>query len=199
MNKGGGAVQAQENLEAGSAACRDLGLPFHLDGARAWNALRTTGEDWTQYGRRFDSISCVSRRDSEPRWGIILLGSRAFIEEAHRSRKVMGGGMRQVAFWPRPDCMPSSTTSMVWKKTTVALPPSVSASRPTERSRLWLRWRPTSSLPLCLRAGPQEMVEHFASHGVLCSAFGPDKVRWVTHLDFGRRTWRVLAAVDTWS
>ena len=37
-------------------------------------------------------------------------------------------------------------------------------------------------------------------HGVLCSAFGPDKVRWVTHLDFGEADLaRVLAAVDAWS
>ena len=44
------------------------------------------------------------------------------------------------------------------------------------------------------------MVEHFTSHGVLCSAFGPDKVRWVTHLDFGEEDLaRVLAAVDAWS
>ena len=36
--------------------------------------------------------------------------------------------------------------------------------------------------------------------GVLCSAFGPDKVRWVTHLDFGEDDLQqVLAAVDTWS
>ncbi|MED5336424.1 MAG: threonine aldolase family protein, partial [Bacteroidota bacterium] len=96
VNKGGGAVQAQADLEAGSAACRDLGLPFHLDGARAWNALRATGEDWTRYGRRFDSISlCLSKGLGTP-VGSVLLGSRAFIEEAHRSRKVMGGGMRQV-------------------------------------------------------------------------------------------------------
>ena len=55
-----------------------------------------------------------------------------------------------------------------------------------------------ASLPEGRAAG--EMVEHFASHGVLCSAFGPDKVRWVTHLDFGEADLaRVLAAVDTWS
>ena len=55
-----------------------------------------------------------------------------------------------------------------------------------------------ASLPEGRAAG--EMVEHFTSHGVLCSAFGPDKVRWVTHLDFGEEDLaRVLAAVDAWS
>ena len=45
-----------------------------------------------------------------------------------------------------------------------------------------------------------EMVEHFLACGVLCSAFGPDKVRWVTHLDFGEDDLQtVLAAIDSWS
>ena len=95
VNKGGGAVQSVEELEDGSKACREIGLPFHLDGARAWNALRATGEDWTRYGKRFDSISlCLSKGLGTP-VGSVLLGPREFIEEAHRSRKVMGGGMRQ--------------------------------------------------------------------------------------------------------
>ncbi|MEC8598399.1 MAG: GntG family PLP-dependent aldolase [Bacteroidota bacterium] len=201
VNKGGGAVQAQADLEAGSAACRDLGLPFHLDGARAWNALRATGEDWTRYGRRFDSISlCLSKGLGTP-VGSVLLGSRAFIEEAHRSRKVMGGGMRQVGILAAAglhaiehhfDRLEEDHRRAAAIGERLEANGAVASVASVETNIV------IASLPEGRAAG--EMVEHFASHGVLCSAFGPDKVRWVTHLDFGEADLaRVLAAVDTWS
>ena len=184
VNKGGGAVQAQADLEAGSAACRDLGLPFHLDGARAWNALRTTGEDWTQYGRRFDSISlCLSKGLGTP-VGSVLLGSRAFIEEAHRSRKVMGGGMRQVGILAAAglhaiehhfDRLEEDHRRAAAIGERLEANGAVASVASVETNIV------IASLPEGRAAG--EMVEHFASHGVLCSAFGPDKVRLVTHLD----------------
>ena len=201
VNKGGGAVQSLADLDAGSSACRAIGLPFHLDGARAWNALRATGEDWTRYGRRFDSISlCLSKGLGTP-VGSVLLGSRAFIEEAHRSRKVMGGGMRQVGILAAAGMhaidhhfdrleedhrRAAAIGDRLESNTSVASVASVEtniviASLPEGRSAA-------------------EMVGHFESHGVLCSAFGPDKVRWVTHLDFEEDALaQVLKAVDAWS
>jgi len=201
VNKGGGAVQAQADLEAGSTACRDLGLPFHLDGARAWNALRATGEDWTRYGRRFDSISlCLSKGLGTP-VGSVLLGSRAFIEEAHRSRKVMGGGMRQVGILAAAglhaiehhfDRLEEDHRRAAAIGERLEANGAVASVASVETNIV------IASLPEGRAAG--EMVEHFTSHGVLCSAFGPDKVRWVTHLDFGEEDLaRVLAAVDAWS
>ena len=84
VNKGGGAVQAQADLEAGSTACRDLGLPVPLDGARwpehtaspptstvpacgtpPWRSALTAPRSPPHSTR----CRCVSRRDSEPRWG----------------------------------------------------------------------------------------------------------------------------------
>ncbi len=43
----------------------------------------------------FDSVSsCLSKGLGTPA-GTLLLGSRKFIEKAHRARKMLGGGMRQ--------------------------------------------------------------------------------------------------------
>ena len=201
VNKGGGAVQALGDLGAGAAACGDLGLPFHLDGARAWNALRATGEDWTRYGRRFDSVSlCLSKGLGTP-VGSVLLGSRAFIEEAHRSRKVMGGGMRQVGILAAAglhalehhfDRLEEDHHRAAAIGDRLEANGAVASVAPVETNIV------IASLPEGRAA--REMVEHFASHGVLCSAFGPDKVRWVTHLDFGDEGLaRVLMAVDAWS
>ena len=47
------------------------------------------------YGRLFDSMSlCLSKGLGCP-VGSVLVGSESFIAEAHRSRKAMGGSMRQ--------------------------------------------------------------------------------------------------------
>jgi threonine aldolase len=70
-------------------------LPVHLDGARLFNAAASLGvnaKDITQY---VDSVMfCLSKGLCAP-VGSILAGSRKFIEEARRKRKIMGGGLRQ--------------------------------------------------------------------------------------------------------
>ena len=201
VNKGGGAVQASAHLEAGSVACRDAGLPFHLDGARAWNALRATGEDWTHYGRRFDSISlCLSKGMGTP-VGSVLLGTQAFIEEAHRSRKVMGGGMRQVgilaaaglhAIQHHFDRLEDDHRRAAVIGERLESHSAVASVAPVETNIV------IATLPAGRTAS--EMVDHFSDCGVLCSAFGPDKVRWVTHLDFHEGDLeKVLEAIDSWS
>ena len=44
-----------------------------------------------------------------------------------------------------------------------------------------------------------DLVEAQRAQGILCSAFGPHKVRWVTHLDFGDEGLKqVLAALGDW-
>jgi threonine aldolase len=94
-NRGGGKCYESHQLEALSAFCKERGLGFHLDGARAFNALVKKGHDFAEYGSLFDSVSlCLSKGLGSP-VGSVLLGSHDFIREARRVRKVMGGGMRQ--------------------------------------------------------------------------------------------------------
>lgn len=72
------------------------GLMVHLDGARIFNAcaaLKRPVTDFTQYA---DSVMfCLSKGLCAP-VGSILAGSRDFIYRAKRTRKLLGGGMRQV-------------------------------------------------------------------------------------------------------
>ncbi len=94
-NRGGGKCYRMDELLALSDCCAQLGLAFHLDGARAWNAIVHQGHEFLRYGMLFDSISlCLSKGLGCP-VGSVLLGSRDFIREGRRVRKVMGGGMRQ--------------------------------------------------------------------------------------------------------
>lgn len=82
-------------LAAVSVACREHGLKLHMDGARIFNAAVAMGVDATEYTRHVDSVMfCVSKGLSAP-VGSLLCGSRAFIDEAYRMRKRLGGAMRQ--------------------------------------------------------------------------------------------------------
>lgn len=70
-------------------------LGLHLDGARAFNAAVASEVSIAQIVAGFDSVSiCLSKGLGAP-VGSVLLGSKDFIEEAHRWRKISGGGLRQ--------------------------------------------------------------------------------------------------------
>ena len=70
-------------------------LALHLDGARLWNAHVATGISLAEYGSFCDSLTvCLSKGLGAP-VGSVLMGTREFISQAHRYRKVWGGGMRQ--------------------------------------------------------------------------------------------------------
>jgi threonine aldolase len=71
------------------------GLKVHLDGARIFNAAIALGVNPQTLTRDVDSVTfCLSKGLSAP-VGSVLCGSREFIAEARRNRKVLGGGMRQ--------------------------------------------------------------------------------------------------------
>ena len=94
-NKGGGAFYTLEEIAAISEVCKHHGIALHLDGARVFNALVASGEDAKAYGNYFNSISiCLSKGLGAP-VGSLLLGDKAFIKKSRRIRKVLGGGIRQ--------------------------------------------------------------------------------------------------------
>jgi threonine aldolase len=95
-NRAGGTIFPLSEIKRIHALSREAGLRLHLDGARIWNAHVASGVSLAEYGRCFDSISaCFSKGLGCP-VGSIVVGSREFIERAHRARKRFGGGMRQV-------------------------------------------------------------------------------------------------------
>lgn len=98
MNKGGGSCYDLEEIYAIRELCHEHGLALHLDGARLFNALVKTGQKPKQYGEVFDTISiCLSKGLGAP-VGSLLLGSHRDIKKAKRIRKVMGGAWRQAGY-----------------------------------------------------------------------------------------------------
>ncbi len=94
-NLAGGSVLTRERTEDICARAHEKKLPVHLDGARIFNAAVALGETVADLARPADSVMfCLSKGLGAP-VGSMLLGTRAFIDEARVIRKMLGGGMRQ--------------------------------------------------------------------------------------------------------
>ena len=75
---------------------KSCGLSVHLDGARLMNAAVKLDVPAHEIVEAVDSVSlCLSKGLGAPA-GSVLVGSKDFITRAHRMRKLVGGGMRQV-------------------------------------------------------------------------------------------------------
>ena len=97
-NRGGGSCYDLAEIAKIRSLCDAHGLGLHLDGARLMNAIVANQENPQEYGKMFHSISlCLSKGLGAP-VGSVLLGDAAFIKQARRVRKVMGGGMRQAGY-----------------------------------------------------------------------------------------------------
>ncbi|RJQ49526.1 MAG: low-specificity L-threonine aldolase [Desulfobacteraceae bacterium] len=74
---------------------RRRNLKLHVDGARIFNAAAAVGASAAELVRHADSVTfCLSKGLGAP-VGSMVCGTRDFISEARRIRKVLGGGLRQ--------------------------------------------------------------------------------------------------------
>ncbi|HET7118031.1 MAG TPA: GntG family PLP-dependent aldolase, partial [Hanamia sp.] len=97
-NRGGGSCYEMADIKEIKEVCLQNNLKLHLDGARLFNAIVAKHENPKVYGDIFDSISiCLSKGLGAP-VGSVLLGTKDFISQAFRVRKVFGGGMRQAGY-----------------------------------------------------------------------------------------------------
>lgn len=94
-NRCNGSPLTSEYIDSVAALARRYGLLVHLDGARIFNAAVALRVNIKELTRGVDSlIFCLSKGLSAP-VGSMICGSRKFIAEALRTRKILGGGMRQ--------------------------------------------------------------------------------------------------------
>ena len=82
-------------MKAVGKIARRYNLKIHVDGARIFNAAVALGIEPKDLAAEADSVSfCLSKGLAAP-VGSMVCGTRDFIDEARRARKVLGGGMRQ--------------------------------------------------------------------------------------------------------
>jgi threonine aldolase len=102
QNSCGGVPLTPDYMRRVSDLARSRGLKVHLDGARLANAAVAQGLPLKTLTKGADStMICLSKGLCAP-IGSILAGSRDFIAEARRNRKLVGGGMRQVGVLAAP-------------------------------------------------------------------------------------------------
>jgi threonine aldolase len=94
-NMHGGVVYPQEIADDVCDKAHAAGLKVHLDGARIFNAAIALESDVRTLASYADSVTfCLSKGLGCP-VGSLLCGTHDFITQAHRVRKLLGGGMRQ--------------------------------------------------------------------------------------------------------
>ncbi len=177
-------------------------LPLHLDGARIFNASVATGHSVVELTRKFDSVMfCLSKGLGAP-VGSILVGSKAFIEDARLVRKMLGGGMRQagvlaaaglVALEETPKRLHVDHANAQFLAGALAEIPGFKIDpAKVVTNILFLNVAGTGLTS-------SEISKRLAAQGILANGVTPETMRMVTHYDVDRpgceRAIRVLGEV----
>ncbi len=185
-NMAGGVVIPLESLARTAAAARARGLRVHLDGARLWNAAVATGVPLAAWAQPFDTVMlCFSKGLGAP-VGSILVGERATIRRARRFRKMFGGGIRQGgvlaaaclhALDHHVDRLADDHRRARRLAALVAAAPGVSVD-PAKVDTNIVFFELSTDGPTAAA-----VAETLKARGVWMSAYGPYRLRAITHLD----------------
>ena len=179
----GGAVVPLEHLQALRSLADEKGARVHLDGARIWNAAIASGTPLSAYGSVAHTIMvCFSKGLGAP-IGSALIGDASLIAEARETRKLFGGGMRQVGVLAAPARLglAGRETLASDHRRAQALADGFLAS-----SGVSLPFAPVETNIVFVRAAGRDahaMQRTLERDGVLALATGPDVLRFVTHCD----------------
>jgi len=185
-NRGAGRIQPYENLVEICRWAGQHGLRRHLDGARLFNAAVASGIAVADWAWHFDTVSvCFSKGLGAP-VGSALAGPRELIRQARRHRKVLGGGMRQAgiiaagALYALENHVDRLAEDHAHAR---ILAEAIRATRGLELQPL-----ETDTNMVIFHVDPEvataaQLVARLQQSGVLVLAFGPTKIRAVTHLD----------------
>ncbi|MBC9915252.1 threonine aldolase family protein [Chitinophaga varians] len=184
-NRGGGCCYDWEEVLRIRQVCNQHKLALHIDGARLFNAIVATGQDPRAYGQTFDSISVCLNKGMGCPMGSVLLGSKAFIREARRVRKRLGGGLRQAGYM-------AATGIYAMENNIQRLEEDHQHAKQIAAALLEKTFIghmlpvETNILIFEVTGGewtPQKLTDHFRKEGILTLAISPTQVRMVVHLD----------------
>jgi threonine aldolase len=183
-NRAGGKIFPQSEIEKIAEVADARGIAVHIDGARIWNASIATGLPTQQLARPADTVSaCFSKGLGAPA-GSVLAGSRELIQRAHRYRKMLGGGMRQVgvlcaAAWYALDhhftrLAEDHANARRLAEGLAAMPGIALDPSQVETNIVIFELESIDA---------KEFVQRSAAAGIRMNAIGPKRIRAVTHLD----------------
>ncbi|MFO0643034.1 MAG: GntG family PLP-dependent aldolase [Polyangiaceae bacterium] len=193
-NRAGGRVFPEAQIGRIAEAARALGLGLHLDGARLWNAAVATETTVAELARPFDTISvCFSKGLGAPA-GSALVGPKAVVAEARRTRKRWGGGMRQAGILAA-----AARYALANHRARLAEDHANARSLAErlvargEATGLRVTAPETNLVAIDTRVPADAVARLVEEAGVRVSASGPFRLRAVTHLDVSADMMRVAA------
>lgn len=184
-NRGGGAIYSYDETRAIANFCKEKKFPFHLDGARLFNALVEQNTNYKEYASHFDSISiCLSKGLGAP-VGSLLIGKKDFIAKSRRIRKVLGGGMRQAG-------VIASAGLFALKNNVNRLRDDHYKAKVIEATLVQLDWvkeiLPVETNIIIFKTDEsvptEKVLNYFAAKDIHFFSLSPHAFRFVTHLDF---------------
>ena len=180
MRCGGVTLSAAYTAKIASVA-HGRGVPLHLDGARIFNAAVALGVPASTLVEDVDSVMfCLSKGLSCP-VGSIVCGSAEFISLARQSRKLVGGGMRQVgvlaaagivALESMIDRLADDHANAKMLAEGLAEMPGVAVDPSAVQTNIVI---------FEVHGGAPALLAAIAEKGILALPVGPDRVRMITH------------------
>ncbi len=188
-NRAGGTVFPLETMRRIREVASKRQIRVHLDGARIWNAWMASGIHPSTYAGHADSISvCFSKGLGAP-VGSLLAGSRSFIDQARKVRKILGGGMRQAGILAAAALYAVEHNVERLKEDHANARAFASAVHEALKTKILCTEAETNIVILDIRGSgkqPSEMLPLLADAGVLLTQAGPSALRAVTHMDVSR-------------
>jgi threonine aldolase len=188
-NRSGGIVFPQAKAQRICEAARERGIGSYLDGARLWNAAVATGEAPATLAAPFDLVGVALSKGLGAPAGALLAGSRAQIERCHRYRRMSGGAMRQVGLLAAAGLY--AIEHHYARLAEDHANARCIAERLSHSARVHIDLARVQTNILVFDLAPdaptaETLVAAARERGVLLFAFGPRRIRLVTHLDAQR-------------
>lgn len=199
-NNAGGRILPLENLSGIAELAHGRGLRVHLDGARLWHAHIATGTSLAELAAPVDSVSvCFSKGLGAP-VGSVLTADHETIIRAHRFRKMLGGGMRQVGILAAA-CLYALEHNLARLADDHAHAARIAAE--LDNALLAVNHPVETNIVIVdvpARGGDAALLAHLAQWGVLAVGFGPGRVRLIPNLDTDTAgVKRAIAALNSYA
>lgn len=198
-NRAGGTVFPLADAVAIAQVARERAIAVYCDGARLLNAAAAAGRTPAEMAAPSDLVAISLSKGLGAPFGSLLAGSRELIERATRYRRMLGGAMRQIgilaaagsyalrenlARLAEDHANARAMAEVLGASPAIGLDPDA-----VETNILVFDLTDGAAVP-----DGAAFVEGCRQRGVLLFAFGPRRLRAVTHLDVSRE--QCLAAAE---
>ncbi|HVO37548.1 MAG TPA: low-specificity L-threonine aldolase [Spirochaetia bacterium] len=195
-NAAGGTFYPLDTLKKIGVFARRRKMSVHMDGARLFNASTASGDAVKLLCADVDTVTfCISKGLGAP-VGAVLCGTKEFIAEARRVRKLLGGGMRQAGVIAAAGIY--ALTNNVER-----LAEDHENAKTLARALACTSWAALVPEEVVTNIvyfrtpdrSADDVVHALEQRGILSGAEGPDVIRFVTHLDISKKDTAEIARI----